>query len=99
LSSDNRLYTDIIIEGTTFKALLDSGATVTCLGGAAAKTLAHHQKTRKCSGKIRTASNESCSVIILGLKSPQQAVVELSDTNQINNMSEPTQNQRINFGK
>jgi len=63
LSSDNRLYTDIIIEGTTFKALLDSGATVSCLGGAAAKTLAHHQKTRKCSRKIRTASNESCSVI------------------------------------
>jgi len=63
LSSDNRLYTDIIIEGTTFKALLDSGATVSCLGGAAAKTLAHHQKTRKCLGKIRTASNESCSVI------------------------------------
>jgi len=33
----------------------------------------------------------------MGLKIPEQAVVELSDTNQINNMSESIANQRMNL--
>jgi len=63
MNSDNRLYTDISIEGHSFKALLDSGATISCLGNEAAKVLQQHAKTRKCSGHIRTASNEPCTVV------------------------------------
>jgi len=57
------LYTDINVAGHHFVALLDSGASISCIGGTAAKVLGQHHKMRKCSGKIRTANNDECSVV------------------------------------
>jgi len=63
VNSDNRLYTDINVAGHHYVALLDSGASISCIGGTAAKVLGQHPKMSKCSGKIRTANNDERSVV------------------------------------
>jgi len=55
LNKDSRLYTDIEIDNHSYIALLDSGATVSCIGGDAAKTFNDHPQRRNCSGYISTA--------------------------------------------
>lgn len=63
MNNDNRLYTDIQLEGHSFVALLDSGATISCLGGKAAAQLKSHPNVQKSSGRIKTANNSECVVI------------------------------------
>ncbi|KAH8320323.1 hypothetical protein KR067_013070, partial [Drosophila pandora] len=62
LNSDNRLYPEIEIEKNLYVALLDSGASISCIGGRAAKELATQSKMLKCSGRIRTANDAQCNV-------------------------------------
>jgi len=50
MNSDNRLYTDINVAGHHYVALLDSGASISCIGGTAAKVLGQYPKMRKCFG-------------------------------------------------
>ncbi|KAH8356230.1 hypothetical protein KR200_011303, partial [Drosophila serrata] len=63
LSSDQRLYTDIPIEGHIYKALLDSGASISCLGGLAAQNLLKHKNAKKCFGVIKTANGTKSKVV------------------------------------
>jgi len=62
INKDSRLYTDIEIDNHSYIALLDSGATVSCIGGDAAKSFNDHPQRRNCSGYIRTANSSECSV-------------------------------------
>ncbi|KAH8233852.1 hypothetical protein KR032_000184, partial [Drosophila birchii] len=63
LSADQRLFTDISIESQTYKALLDSGATISCIGGSAAQNFLKHKNVKKCSGVIRAANGTESKVV------------------------------------
>jgi len=55
-------------------------------------SLKYTTKLQVWDSKILSVSDKNSS---LGLKSPEQAVVDLSDNKEINNMSESTPNQRM----
>jgi len=62
-NEDSRLYTEISIEGKTYKALLDSVATISCLGNVATREIQSLKKMQKSFGCVKTADGTKCAVI------------------------------------
>ncbi|KAH8249858.1 hypothetical protein KR032_001842, partial [Drosophila birchii] len=50
-------------EGQNYKALLDSGATISCIGGSAAQNFLKHKNIQKCSGLIRATNGTETKVV------------------------------------
>lgn len=61
--NDSRLYIDIDLFGRNFLALLDSGATISCVGFEAAKFVLNERKFKKCRGNVNTANGSPNEVV------------------------------------